>query len=538
MFPHFIIENLIKNTVWIGVLFIWIVLLFPSYVRSILLRVAGLYSSILVVILILHYELIPYSKIYIFVQIIFPYMVVVDEGAYIFLGGITLLLICITWLKFKYRPKEGSKWASFFKKRDILSKTNNGLIIYNNKRISDKLSYQHLAVIAPTGQGKTTKFTIPNLIGMKDYSIVVTDPSGELYQKTAGYLKSQGVNIIRLAPFDTNTTYFNPIANLKTLSQAKQLAKTILFQMSTDGNAFWTISAGTLLTAVILLAVHQNKPTFETIRKSLALSKDDLTAIIDGDSTPQIQEEYSLYKNSVEVTAASILATAKAGIELFSDEHIEHVTSDHTIDFNFLRGRRTVLYLIIPEDKIRYSSSFSRLFYSQLFSFSINNPKGLPIYFILEEFANIGKIPDFSEVINVARKRNISFTMVLQDLEQVKSVYKDEAKNILSGATVSKLFYPGLGPESADYLSHILGKRINQTKSKNRQSHDILENSENTRDEDKPLMSSDKIRCLPSGSAIFVTGNQAPVSIKKVIPFYDSKPLTKAVKFSEKEFYK
>ena len=128
--------------------------------------------------------------------------------------------------------------------------------------------------------------------------------------------------------------------------------------------------------------------------------------------------------------------------------------------------------------------------------------------------------------------------MVLQDLEQVKSVYKDEAKNMLSGATVSKLFYPGLGPESADYLSHILGKKVDQTTSKNRQSHDLLENSENTRNEEKPLLSADKIRCLPTGAAIFVTGNNAPVSIKKVIPFYENKELTNAVKFSEEEFEK
>ncbi|MBT5954964.1 type IV secretory system conjugative DNA transfer family protein [bacterium] len=462
-------------------------------------------------------------------------MVIVDDGSFVFLGGMTILLMILSWLKFKFRPKEGSKWASFFKKRDILSKTNNGLIIYNDKRISDKLSYQHLAVIAPTGQGKTTKFTIPNLIGMKDYSIVVTDPSGELYQKTAGYLKSQNINIIRLAPFDTNTTFFNPIANIKTLSEAKQLAKTILFQMSSPGNEFWAISAGTLLTAVILLAVHKKKPTFIFIRKLLARSKKDLTKIIDKDSTPEIQESYSTYKNSFEETSSGILVTTISGIELFSDENIERVTSAHALDFDNLRNKRTVLYLIIPEDKIRYSSSFTRLFYSQLFSYSINNSKGLPIYFILEEFANIGKIPDFSEVINVARKRNISFTMILQDLEQVKSVYKDEAKNILSGATVSKLFYPGLGPESADYVSHVLGKRVNQTKSKNRQANDILENSENTRDEDKPLLSADKIRCLPTGSAIFVTGNKAPISIKKVVPFYENKKLTSAVNFSEKE---
>jgi type IV secretion system protein VirD4 len=535
MFPHFIIENLIKNTVWIGVLFIWIVLLFPSYVRNILLRISGLYSSILVIIAILHFELIPYSEIYVLAQFIYPYMVIVDDGSFVFLGGMTILLMILSWLKFKFRPKEGSKWASFFKKRDILSKTNNGLIIYNDKRISDKLSYQHLAVIAPTGQGKTTKFTIPNLIGMKDYSIVVTDPSGELYQKTAGYLKSQNINIIRLAPFDTNTTFFNPIANIKTLSEAKQLAKTILFQMSSPGNEFWAISAGTLLTAVILLAVHKKKPTFIFIRKLLARSKKDLTKIIDKDSTPEIQESYSTYKNSFEETSSGILVTTISGIELFSDENIERVTSAHALDFDNLRNKRTVLYLIIPEDKIRYSSSFTRLFYSQLFSYSINNSKGLPIYFILEEFANIGKIPDFSEVINVARKRNISFTMILQDLEQVKSVYKDEAKNILSGATVSKLFYPGLGPESADYVSHVLGKRVNQTKSKNRQANDILENSENTRDEDKPLLSADKIRCLPTGSAIFVTGNKAPISIKKVVPFYENKKLTSAVNFSEKE---
>jgi hypothetical protein len=129
-----------------------------------------------------------------------------------------------------------------FELKTYLHPKNTGLILSPQYRLSLNQSFKNLGLVAPTGSGKTTRYVIPNILNCQG-NIVVTDPSGEIYQLTSGYMRSRGYKIQVLQPADpAHCLRFNPLFRFRSQQELKQIATT-LGQHNAGKDPFWTTSA-------------------------------------------------------------------------------------------------------------------------------------------------------------------------------------------------------------------------------------------------------------------------------------------------------
>jgi len=426
-----------------------------------------------------------------------------------------------------------AKWAGFFERTRFINKKNSGFLVDGIRSISEKASFQHLFVLAPSGMGKTTFFVIPNVIRQNfKGSMVILDPKGEIFKNTASSLEEDlGVGSVRVIdPFcvrTKNTDTYNPLHNIKTMAQAKTVAKTLMSQVASDSDPFWHITGASLLSALLFLLHHKNERLFTRLRALLALEFEEIDLLIEDCNDTNLNEEYASFKKADIKLKSSILAMVSSSIEVFGDEHIKNVTSSNTFDFSELRKKETILYIILPEHKTGSYKAFTSLLFSQLFESLIEN-EGLETRVIIDEFANIGVIPGFAELLATVRSRKISIAIILQTINKLKSVYPKTYEAIFEGCG-TKMILGGVsdGKTLEIFSSNLLGNKTIVTDT-------LSENKSTISRTSRPLLTKDEIRRIPNNQAVLVYTNQQPIFIRQIVPYYAQRELRYFVKFANK----
>ena len=431
---------------------------------------------------------------------------------------------------------------------------------------------KNILVVGGSGSGKTRFFVKPNIMQMHS-SYVVTDPKGTVLLEVGKMLSkgrikqdAQGRTVTKdnkpvYEPYKIKvlntinfkkSMHYNPFAYLKKEKDILKLVNTIILNTKGEGEKaaedFWVKAERLLYTALIAYIfyespeeeknfntlismidsseVHEDDESFvngvDVLFKELETGKDYLTGEVIGNPQPNhfAVRQYKKYKLAAGKTAKSILISCGARLAPFDIEELKEMLSDDKLELDKLGDKLTALFIIISDTDTTFNFIVAML-YTQLFNLLCEKADDeyggkLPYHVrcLLDEFANIGQIPNFEKLIATIRSREISASVVLQSKNQLKAIYKDHA-NTIEGNCDTTLFLGGKEKDTLKDLAEILGK----------ETIDLYNTSENRGQQQsygmnyqkvgKDLMSQDEIAILDGGKCIMQLRGVRPFLSKK-----------------------
>lgn len=319
----------------------------------------------------------------------------------------------------------------------------------------------HTLVIGSTGSGKTQCIILPQIKTLikNGESIIVTDPKGEIYEKTGEMLKEKGYKIVLLNfrepqkgncwnPLDLPYRLYKNGNKDKGIELTDDLALNILYdEAAQNDDPFWEKTAADYFSGLSLALfedAEENQININSINLISSVGDDKF-----GGST--YIKEYFNYKDPTSAayvnaigtisapteTKGSIISVFKQKVKLFaSRENLSSMLSYSDFDMSSIGKEKTAVFVIIQDEKKTYHSLatiFIKQVYESLIDVAQQNGGKLPIRtnFLLDEFANMPPLKDVTTMITAARSRQIRFTLIIQNFSQLNKVYgKDEAETI------------------------------------------------------------------------------------------------------------
>ena len=393
-----------------------------------------------------------------------------------------------------------------------------------------------------SGSGKSASYSIPNAY-QKLGSYVFTDPKGELYDKTAGYLKSNGyeIKVLNLVRPQYSDGY-NPLMHISSEIDVDVIANTIVKGQKVEGSGsdpFWDDSAEMLLKALIYYLIATRPEEEQNLASCAELVRaansnggsNLLTELIS--KLPYDHPARMNYKSieiAPEKTYSSILSTLQSKLGKFDSKEIAELTSTDTINFEDIGNKKTAVYVISSDTHTAYDFLLT-IFFSQmiqqLYNYADENGGALkvPTYFILDEFANIGKIPDFDKKISTSRSRKISFSVILQNLDQLEAVYEKSYETII-GNCDTHVFLGSNSYKTVEYFSKALGeKTIERDSISINRDRQYFKTGQSTSDQvmARALMTPDELRRMDNDLCIIFEKGIKPVKANKFYYFKHKK---------------
>ena len=451
-----------------------------------------------------------------------------------------------TRAKSEYKDIEhgSSDWSEGGEQYQVLSKNKGILLAENHYLPVNKRGNINVLVVGGSGSGKSASYSIPNAYQMLG-SYVFTDPKGELYDKTAGFLKQNGYEIKVLNLVNpANSDGYNPLMHISSEIDVDVVANTIVKgQKSESGNSdpYWDDMAEMLLKALIYYLMATRPEEEQNLASCAELVRaannnggsNLLTELIN-----QLPYDHParMYYKSIEIapekTYGSILSSLQSKLGKFDSKEIAEVTSTDTINFEEIGSKKTAVYVISSDTHTAYDFLLT-IFFSQmiqqLYNFADENGGRLkvPTFFICDEFANIGKIPDFDKKISTSRSRGISFSVILQNLDQLEAVYEKSYETIM-GNCDTHVFLGSNSYKTVEYFSKALGEKtitrdstsINRDKYYHKQGL-----SESDQVLGRALLTPDELRRMDNDECIIYEKGIKPIRARKY--YYFEKPMAR-----------
>ena len=399
---------------------------------------------------------------------------------------------------------------------------------------------KNILVIGGSGSSKTRFFVKPNLMQMHS-SYVVTDPKGTVLVECGRMLSKNDYRIKVLNTINfAKSMHYNPFAYIRSEKDILKLVNTIIVNTKGEGQQasedFWVKAEKLYYTALIayiwyeapeeeqnfsmlidLVDASEAKEDDENFKNAVDLLFEELEQ-----KNPNhfAVRQYKKYKLAAGKTAKSILISCGARLAPFDIKELRDLTAYDELELDTLGEKKTALFVIISDTDATFNFIVS-IMYSQLFNLLCDKADDvyngrLPIHVrcLLDEFANIGQIPQFEKLIVTIRSREISASIILQSKSQLKALYKDNASTI-EGNCDTTLFLGGKEKDTLKDLAEILGKEtidLYNTSDTRGTSQSYGLNYQKT---GKELMSQDEI--------VVMDGSKCIMQLRGVRPFFSDK---------------
>lgn len=396
-----------------------------------------------------------------------------------------------------------------------------------------------------SGSGKSASYSIPNAYQCLG-SYIFTDPKGELYDRTAGYLKEQGyeIKVLNLVRPQYSDGY-NPLMHIASELDVDVIANTVIkgqkSENSSTSDPYWDDMAEMLLKALIYYLIATRPEEEQNLASCAELvraanNKGGSNLLTELISQLPYDHPARMYYKSIEIapekTYGSILSSLQSKLGKFDSKEIAELTSTDTIDFEEIGNRKTAVYVISSDTHTAYDFLLT-IFFSQmiqqLYDYADQNGGQLKeqTFFILDEFANIGKIPDFDKKISTSRSRKISFSVILQNIDQLEAVYEKSYETIM-GNCDTHVFLGSNSYKTVEYFSKALGeKTIERDSISINRDRQNWKTGKSVSDQvmARALMTPDELRRMDNDDCIIYEKGIKPVKAKKF--YYFKHPMAK-----------
>ena len=397
----------------------------------------------------------------------------------------------------------------------------------------------NVLVIGGSGAAKTRGYVKPNILEANT-NYVITDPKMEVLTDTGGYLKKKGydVRVLNLVNLEQSDGY-NPFCYLRDEKDALKLVNTLIQATTPKGShesdPFWTKSETALLQAIILM-LHQEAPAYEQnfsmvmrVLEYAEVREDDDEYISPLDLLFKAMEhehpesvalrQYKVFKQAAGKTAKSILVSAAVRLAPFNLPQIKAITDHDDMDLYTLGEKKCALYAVIPDNDTTFNFLVS-LLYSQIFQALYYcadqiHHGALPchVHFILDEAPSVN-LPGLPRELATMRSRNISCSTIIQNMAQIKELYKDSWETI-PGNSDTLLYLGGNESSTHKYISEALGKSTIDTKTHGQTKGRSGSYSTNFQMSGRELLTPDEVRMLDNRYCIlFIRGARPVLDLK------------------------
>ena len=394
---------------------------------------------------------------------------------------------------------------------------------------------KNILVIGGSGSGKTRFFCKPSLLqGHSSY--VCTDPKGTLLPEIGGFLERQKYRIkcLNLINFKKSMRY-NPLAYIRSEKDILKLVNALIMNTKGEGDKagedFW-VKAERLYYSALIGYIWYEAPEEEKnfitlldlINASEAREDDEgyqspvdllFAQLEEKDPDHFAVKQYRKFKMAAGKTLKSILISCGARLAPFDIKELRDLMETDELELDTLGDSKSALFVILSDTDSTFNF-VAALMYSQLFNLLCDKADDfyggrLPVHvrLILDEFANIGQIPNFDKLIATIRSREISASIILQSQSQLKAIYKDNADTIV-GNCDSTLFLGGKEKSTLKEISELLGKETidSYNQSENRGSQ--ISHGLSYQKLGKELMTQDELAVMDGGKCIFMLRGVRP----------------------------
>ena len=431
-----------------------------------------------------------------------------------------------------------SDWSRNGEQYQVLSNKKGIILAEDNYLPVDKRGNVNVLVVGGSGSGKSASYSIPNACQLLG-SYVFTDPKGELYDKTAGFLKANGyeIKVLNLVK-PQNSDGYNPLMHISSEIDVDVIANTIVKGQKNDtsgSDPFWDDSAEMLLKALIYYLMATRPEEEQNLASCAELVRaansnggsnllSELMSKLPYDHPARMN--YKSIEIAPEKTYSSILSTLQSKLGKFDSKEIAELTSTDTINFEDIGNKKTAVYVISSDTHTAYDFLLTIFFaqmIQQLYNYADENGGALkvPTYFILDEFANIGRVPDFDKKISTSRSRKISFSVILQNLDQLEAIYEKSYETIM-GNCDTNVFLRSNSYKTVEYFSKALGeKTIERDSVSINRDKQYFRTGLSTSDQvmARALMTPDELRRLDNDLCIIFEKGIKPVKANKFYYF-------------------